>query len=53
MGSIRFEGVRLVVYSLDHPPPHVHGNYGEVEVVVELFPANGISVLPRRDPSPR
>jgi hypothetical protein len=26
----------FVAYSHDHPPPHVHGFYAEVEVLLEL-----------------
>jgi hypothetical protein len=36
MGSIRFDGVRFVVYTMDHEPRHVHGFYAEVEVIVDL-----------------
>lgn len=36
MSSLRFGGVRFIVYSNDHPPRHVHGFAGETEVVVEL-----------------
>ncbi len=49
MGSVRFEGVRFVVYSLDHPPPHVHGNYGGIEVIVELLSDRRVGVAPRRN----
>ncbi len=36
MGSLRFDGVRFVAYSKDHLPPHVHGFYAGVEIIVEL-----------------
>ena len=36
MGSIRFDGVRFVAYPEDHEPCHVHGFYGEIEVIVNL-----------------
>jgi hypothetical protein len=36
LGSLRFDGIRFTVYSKDHPPPHVHGFYAGVEVVVEF-----------------
>ncbi len=36
MGSKTFDGVWFVAYSHDHPPPHVHGRYAGVEVLVEL-----------------
>ena len=37
MGSKTFDGVWFTSYSDDHPPPHVHGEYGETEVVVDLL----------------
>ena len=49
MGSIRFDGVRFVVYSMDHEPRHVHGFYAEVEVIVDLHPDGGISLANRTD----
>jgi hypothetical protein len=36
VGSIRFDGVRFVAYPEDHKPCHVHGFYGETEVIVDL-----------------
>jgi hypothetical protein len=36
VGSLRFDGVRFVVYSQDHEPCHVHGFYAEAEGIVEL-----------------
>ena len=36
MGSVRFDGVRFVVYVEDHVPRHVHGFYAETEVILEL-----------------
>jgi len=36
MGSVRFQGVRFTVYSMDHEPRHVHGFYSGIEVVVDL-----------------
>jgi len=38
LGSITFDGVRFALYSDDHPPPHVHGFYGGIEVLVEIHP---------------
>ena len=36
MVSLRFGGVRFVAYLNDHPPRHVHGFTGGVEVIVDL-----------------
>ena len=36
MGSQTFDGIRFQVFSLDHPPAHVHGFYGDTLAVVEL-----------------
>jgi hypothetical protein len=36
VGSKTFDGVWFGCYSDDHPPPHVHGKYAGVEVLVEL-----------------
>jgi hypothetical protein len=37
MGSKRFQGVRFSVWTNDHTPRHVHGEYAEVEVKVLLL----------------
>ena len=37
MGSKTFDGVWFIAYTDDHRPPHVHGFYGEVEVIIELI----------------
>jgi len=49
MGSIRFDGVRFVVYTMDHEPRHVHGFYAEVEVIVDLRADGKISLADRTD----
>lgn len=36
MGSYRFDGVTFRVYPEDHDPPHVHGRYQGVVVILEL-----------------
>ena len=38
MGSRTFDGVWFAVFSHDHSPPHVHGQYGDVLVIVDLLP---------------
>jgi Domain of unknown function (DUF4160) len=37
VGSKTFDGVRFAAYTDDHLPPHVHGFYAGVEVILELF----------------
>ncbi len=37
MGSKTFDGVRFAAYTNDHLPPHVHGFYGESEVLIDLL----------------
>lgn len=49
MGSIRFDGVRFVVYPNDHEPRHVHGFYAEVEVIVDLLADGAVALANRRD----
>jgi hypothetical protein len=41
MSSIRFNGLRLVVYANDHPPPHTHvlGPGWEVRIELSMPPA--------------
>jgi hypothetical protein len=49
MGGIRFEGVRFFAYPLDHEPPHVHGFYAEIEVIVRLHLDRSVSLSDRKD----
>jgi hypothetical protein len=37
VGSKTFAGVWFAAYSDDHPPPHAHGQYAGVRVVVDLL----------------
>lgn len=32
----RFEGVKILVFSNDHLPPHIHAEFGEFEVLVAI-----------------
>jgi hypothetical protein len=50
MGSIRLEGIRFVVYTMDHEPRHVHGFYAEVEVILDLLPDGDVALANRKDP---
>lgn len=36
MGSYHFDGVTFRVYPEDHNPPHVHGRYQGIVVILEL-----------------
>jgi len=49
MGSIRLEGIRFVVYTMDHEPRHVHGFYAEVEVILDLLPDGDVALANRKD----
>ena len=49
MASIRFDGVRFVVYSNDHPPRHVHGFLGETEVIIDLRTDGNVGLAERGD----
>lgn len=49
MGSIRFDGVRFVAYSMDHVPRHVHGFYADVEVIADLRPDGKVLLAKRTD----
>jgi hypothetical protein len=49
MGSIRVDGVRFVVYTMDHEPRHVHGFYAEIEVIVDLLRDGSVSLAGRND----
>jgi hypothetical protein len=37
VGSKTFDGVWFLSFSDDHPPPHVHGRYGRVQVIIDVF----------------
>jgi hypothetical protein len=53
VGSLIFDGVRFSFYSHDHPPPHVHGHYSGIIVVVDLF-VDGVALSRRaRNMTPR
>jgi hypothetical protein len=49
VGSKTFDGVWFAAYSHDHPPPHVHGQYADVQVIVDLLPDGSIQESDRRD----
>jgi hypothetical protein len=33
----RFNGIQIHVYNGEHPPPHIHADYNEFEVLVEII----------------
>lgn len=49
MGSKTFDGVWFISFSRDHPPPHVHGRYGGVQVIVDLLPDGTVGRSSRWD----
>jgi hypothetical protein len=50
VGSKTFDGVRFSAYVDDHLPPHVHGFYAGVEVILELdFETRDIRLARRHD----
>lgn len=49
MVSLRFGGVRFVVFSNDHPPRHVHGFHGETQAVVDLRRDRTVALAKRTD----
>jgi hypothetical protein len=49
MGSIRFNGVGFVAYTMDHEPRHVHSFYAEVEVIVDLRRDGTVALASRTD----
>jgi len=49
VGSKTFDGVWFTSYSQDHPPPHIHGQYAETEVIIDLLPDGTIAQSNRRD----
>jgi Domain of unknown function (DUF4160) len=49
VGSLRFGGIRFVVYSNDHPPRHVHGFAGDTEAIIDLRGNGNVALAERRD----
>jgi Domain of unknown function (DUF4160) len=47
--SLRFSGVRFIVYSNDHPPRHVHGFADETETIIDLRPEGSVVLAKRGD----
>ena len=49
MGSKTFDGVWFISYSKDHAPAHVHGQYSETRVIVDLLRDGRTTRSERRD----
>ena len=49
MGSILFDGVTFRAHPDDHEPPHLHGRYQDVVVIVELLPGRLVRLARRKD----
>lgn len=47
--SLRFGGVRFLVYSNDHPPRHIHGFASETEAIVDLRSDRTVALANRAD----
>jgi hypothetical protein len=48
VGSKTFDGVRFAAWSDDHNPPHVHGYYAGIEVILDLIAERQEIVLANR-----
>lgn len=53
MGSKTYDGVRFIAWSLDHDPPHVHGRYAGVELIVELNVLDRVVTVADRKKNPK
>ena len=49
MGSYQFDGVTFRVYPEDHDPPHVHGRYQGIVVILELVNDGTVRLADRDD----
>lgn len=49
MGSYLFDGVTFRVYPEDHEPPHVHGRYQGIVVIIELGQNRVVRLANRQD----
>jgi Domain of unknown function (DUF4160) len=46
-----FDGIKIMFYNDEHPPPHFHAKYAEHEVMIEietLSPIHGALPLPQQ-----
>jgi hypothetical protein len=48
VGSKTFDGVWFISFAHDHAPPHVHGQYGETTVIIDLLPSGGVMQSSRK-----
>jgi hypothetical protein len=49
VGSILFDGVTFRAYPADHEPPHLHGKYQDIVVIVELTAERTVRLADRKD----
>ena len=49
MGSYQFDGVTFRAYPGDHEPPHVHGMYQGIAVILELGEDGRVRLARRKD----
>ena len=49
MGSLRFQGIRFVAYTMDHEPRHLHGFYADMEVILDLRMDDSVALARRAD----
>ena len=49
MGSFQFDGVTFRAYPGDHDPPHVHGRYQGIVVILELGNDRRVRLAERGD----
>jgi hypothetical protein len=49
VGSYQFDGVTFRVYPEDHHPPHVHGRYQGIVVILELCNGGRVRLADRDD----
>jgi Domain of unknown function (DUF4160) len=49
VSSLKFDGIRFVVYSNDHVPLHVHGFVGESQVIMHLRSDGNVALADRKD----
>jgi len=49
VGSYQFDGVTFRVYPEDHDPPHVHGRYHGIVVILELSEDGRVRLADRDD----
>lgn len=44
----RFLGIVIAMYYRDHPPPHFHAIYGDLDITVEIVSGRVNGAFPKR-----